>query len=112
MNASRLRLVTPDSLRTGLAEIRRRRRFTWIVFWTYVPAMVILLKLLGSWALPWAAFAWMGLLALAGIRVTTSRCPRCANYYHWSPGWHNAWARKCLHCGLPLRPKEADLVAP
>jgi hypothetical protein len=112
MVASTIRLTTPDSLRAGLEEIRRRRRLLWIVFWTYVPVMVLLFKLLGGWVFPWAAFAWMGLLGVTGIRVSLSRCPRCGERFHWSLAWHNAWARKCLHCGLPLRPKDAELVAP
>jgi hypothetical protein len=107
-----IRLTTPDSIRAGLEEIRGRRRVLWVVFWTYVPVMVLLYQLLGSWVFPWVAFAWMALLGVAGIRVTLSRCPRCGEGFHWGVGRHNSWTRKCLHCGLPLRPKAAELIAP
>jgi hypothetical protein len=47
MNTLNFRLTTPDILRAGLEDIRRRRRLLWIVFWTYLPMMVLLFGFLG-----------------------------------------------------------------
>jgi uncharacterized protein (DUF983 family) len=109
MTASPFRLVTSASLRDGLARIRRRRRIVWLVFWTYIPAMV-LMSLLGEWVFPWAAFAWMALLGVTSVQVSLSRCPRCGERYHWGSTWYSSWTRKCMHCGLPLRPTESELL--
>lgn len=97
-----LRLVTEKAIRAGLHDIRLRRRWFWLFFWAYLPAMAII-AMLGDWVFPWAAFAWMGFFLGASMYVWVSRCPRCGERFHYRRGFSNPWTRKCLHCGLHLR---------
>ena len=46
------------------------------------------------------AGAWMLAFAVASIRLTYWRCPRCHHYYFVGTLMVNQLARRCLHCGL------------
>ena len=47
--------------------------------------------------------AWMTLLIMISGFVVFSKCPRCNSLFHTTMLWGNPWARKCIHCSLPLR---------
>jgi hypothetical protein len=44
--------------------------------------------------------AWMLAYAVAGIRLTSWRCPRCRKEYFVGAILVNQLASRCLHCGL------------
>jgi hypothetical protein len=49
---------------------------------------------------------WLAVTVRLASRAAFSQCPRCRNYFHTSPGTPSFWnllARRCTHCGLPLR---------
>jgi hypothetical protein len=48
------------------------------------------------------AIAWMLFFALAGVRYNTFRCPRCGEWFFSTWWYHNSFARRCVHCKLPL----------
>ena len=66
------------------------------VFQTFVPAFFF-------------AGLWMLFLIVIGLRLSSWRCPRCAQCFSGT-WWYNKGflARKCVHCGLP---KYADGAA-
>ena len=72
----------------------------------YVPGVLVvgvsLNKLVGS-GIPvfLVAVGWMFALAFAGIALKTFPCPRCGKHFFRSWRYHNTFARKCVHCGLP-----------
>ena len=45
--------------------------------------------------------AWIAVLIMTMLRTAFWRCPRCGKPFHSRPGLTNAFARKCLNCGLP-----------
>jgi hypothetical protein len=108
---SELRLVTPSSLLAGLAQIRRRRRLQWIMFWTYIPGAGLLLWFFGWQLFPWIPIIWLGAFLVTGLQASLSRCPRCGQHFAHTLTWHNAFTQECLHCGLRLRATEAELRA-
>jgi len=103
----RVRYEVTSGFTRGLEEIRRWRRFVWIVFSLYIPVVMIIFFVFRSAQLTMgAALGWMGLCALAGIRASLSRCPRCGKRYHYKRPVSIPWTSKCLHCGLRLKTKE------
>jgi ABC-type Na+ efflux pump permease subunit len=105
----------------GLATIRRKRRFVWIIFFLYLPAVMlfgfILRSLLHSYfpkdtessLMMGVALFWMALFTFAIYRASFSKCPRCGKNFNiiikhrWSVGFCNPFARSCLNCGLKMR---------
>ena len=116
----------PTQIAAGLRRIRRAR---WAAFLALVavPAVFLVaglsiegLATLLSWSLeardrysPWLlappALAAIAVWIYTSFRVTSFRCPRCGDPFHQTAGFYNAWARRCLNCGLSLR---ADRKAP
>ena len=87
-------------------QFRRRRNVAWLVFAGYLPGVPALgLPLAGRFGseLPLYAIAALWLIAMlaAGVYAINWKCPRCGKPF-LRDGWiHNAFARSCLHCGLP-----------
>jgi len=102
MTESELGFITDKSVRLGLQDIRRRRRWAWFVFWAFFPAMAAIV-VLGESVVLWGAAAWMALWAGASVYAWIIRCPRCGGRFHFGGGLNNPWTRSCLHCGLRLR---------
>lgn len=90
----------PAHLAAGLAKIRKRRWFLWLVIIIYLPAMWIALQFTHSVSGTAPVFAiWFILLVIAAGLSAAARCPRCGNYYHMH-GLTLLYLRRCLHCGL------------
>jgi hypothetical protein len=94
---------------TGLREIRRRRRWIWFWVVSCVPAVWIVRRpfhalnagtvTLLLWAIGFVVSIALGMF---------SRCPRCGGLFfstHGSPTIWNLFGRKCMQCGLPLKPE-------
>jgi hypothetical protein len=110
MGEQPIRLITPESLRTGLNEIRRRRRLHWIVFLTFLPACAVLIRLFDSSPLSWLILAWPVAFIGTAQYAFSSLCPLCGDQFASRPGdWHNPWTQRCLHCGLRLRSTDPEL---
>ena len=97
-----------DIIQQGIIEIKNRRRWTWIVFFIYIPIVFAMYLITNSEIFAIAtAITWMILFAICSIRVAIIRCPRCGKRFHqYRSGilWvSNPWTRKCLHCGLKLK---------
>lgn len=88
---------------SGLEEIRRMRRMAWIVFFLFVPVIMLADLLPGDIVAPLVMGVWIILFCFSGFRVWLSRCPRCGERFHVKTWWHNIFARNCLHCRLPLK---------
>lgn len=86
----------------GLAKIRRRRWFLWVVLIVYLPTMWTTQQITHSFqaCMP-VFFVWLAFLIIAAAVSATAKCPRCCNYYHMH-GMALLYLRKCLHCQLPL----------
>ena len=55
------------------------------------------------------ALTWMVAFLGAGCLASFSRCPRCGKFFDIKHGafgwrWSRPFTRRCLNCGLPLRP--------
>ncbi len=97
------------TLSRGLARVRRRRWFLWIVILIYLPAIWASLRLTGSDAKTAVVFAvWFAFLLTASCAASFARCPRCGNYFHVH-GFVPLFGRRCIHCRLHLT---ADRRAP
>ena len=87
-------------------EYRKRRNLFLLAILGYVP-IVFLITLattrLFHTTTPGfvVAFGWMAFFAIAGIRFQTFRCPRCNKWFFAKWWYHNIFARRCVHCGLP-----------
>jgi len=110
MREPSVRLITPESLRAGLKEIRRRRRSHWIAFLALLPGVVFLIRFFSESPLSWLALAWLLAFAATTHYALASRCPRCGQPFGSRPGeGHNPSTQHCLRCGLPLRATESEL---
>jgi hypothetical protein len=91
----------------------KRYRFffhlTWILF-LFWPANIMVFPICWALNLPeslgycWA-LGYMGFLTFAWTRISWFRCPRCGLLFFcgdWAGmPYHNGFARRCVHCGLP-----------
>src|SRR5215207_4188595 len=99
----------PDvDIQGGLAEIRRRRRWFWAVFLTYLPGVALLGGLASGLtgreeSFSVVAIGWMAAFVVTSARVVLSSCPRCGEQFHSNGQWHHPWTQRCLNCHLPLR---------
>jgi hypothetical protein len=80
----------------------------------YLPLMVFLLGILGAIAAPVlqveaAVLGALPVLVVYGSGLTRWPCPRCGKPFHSTRWGYNAFARRCLNCGLP---RWADPSAP
>ncbi len=87
-------------------EYRRRRNLALFAFLGYVPFVfvfaVVTERLFHSTPPGFAvALGWMIFLAVASIRCQSFRCPRCRKWFFAKWWYHNSFARRCVHCGLP-----------
>ena len=89
-------------LSPGLARVRRRRLFLWIVLIMYLPTMWTTQQITRSFqgSLP-VFFIWFLLLLFFMALSAAAKCPRCGNYFHVN-GMALLYLRKCLHCQLHL----------
>ena len=104
------------TVNVGLERIRRMRRWIWGMWLLCLPIFGAL-GFVGRRLLPRAVVepiligfavvsmvSWVVLILREGL----ARCPRCQKVY--SIRWYVVsvpFAWRCLHCGLPLRPKPA-----
>ncbi len=85
-----------------LAAIRRKRIFLWLVFASYIPAIILAFTVgNGPPAATIVAILWLISAAIGGIMVSFSRCPRCNELFHMR-GVSTSWGRRCRHCNLIL----------
>lgn len=87
-------------------EYRRRRNLALFAVLGYVPLVIVFAmaseRLFHS-TTPFfvVAIGWAIFFVVAGIRCETFRCPRCGKWFFAKWWYHNAFARRCVHCGLP-----------
>jgi hypothetical protein len=87
-------------------EYRKRRNLVLFAFLGYTPIVfvigVVTIRLFHT-SMPFyvAAFSWMIFYAVASLRCTSFRCPRCGKWFFAKWWYHNGFARRCVHCGLP-----------
>jgi DNA-directed RNA polymerase subunit RPC12/RpoP len=88
-------------------EYRNRERLAWAISILGIPAAALLalpvslpLHSADPFGVTFALFivAWM----VSMVRVELFRCPRCGKRFFMKWYYSNMFARRCLHCGLPL----------
>jgi hypothetical protein len=87
-------------------DYRRRRRIFFVIWVTYVPGVFILSyplsKMFDSGMPVYAiAGAWMLAFVISSIYLSSFPCPRCHRSFFYTWWFHNPFARRCVHCGLP-----------
>jgi hypothetical protein len=93
-------------------ELKKRRNLALFAFIGYVPitfAFGLLTHHFFQSEKPVFVFAiaWMLFYAVAGNRCNNFHCPRCGKSFFSKWWYHNGFARRCVHCKLPLYgPKE------
>ena len=101
-----------DNYPAAMADYKRRRNFVFGAAATGVPAVLLigmpLDRVLHS-AMPSAVvgLAMLVVLFRAGDRFRKWRCPGCGETFHQKGMTGNAFARRCMHCGLAKRPSPA-----
>lgn len=87
-------------------DYRRRRNLAWVAFLGYVPVVfmvaVLSMRLFSTFTPAFVvAIAWMVFFAIAGNLALRFPCPRCGKWFFAKWWYHNSFARRCVHCGLP-----------
>jgi hypothetical protein len=87
-------------------EYRKRRNLALFAFLGYMPvAFVFALVTIRLFHTTTPAFiaasSWMMFHVVASMRFTSVRCPRCHKWFFRKWWYHNGFARRCVHCGLP-----------
>ena len=75
-----------DDYSASWREYRKRRNFLLFVFFGYVPIVglvaVAAMRLFSTTTPAFvAAFTWMAMYAIAGIRFQRFKCPRCGKWF-------------------------------
>ena len=80
------------------------------LFLSFLPTMGLLWYLTESDRVMFLSFwIWCAVYSASGLLVARSRCPRCGKFFDIKHGafglrWSRPFTRRCLNCGLPLRP--------
>lgn len=87
-------------------EYRKRRNIALFALFGYVPVVftvaLVSIRLFSTLTPAFVlAFAWMVFFAVAGNVVIRFACPRCGKPFFTKWWYHNTFARRCVHCGLP-----------
>jgi len=103
---------TAQEIEAGLNLIRARRKRMWLIFFGYIPFMVVAVNMIalvtGSPHVPESAvvilfvaygIVWLG----SGSAVSFSNCPRCHSSFFVGSMSINPFASKCGNCGLSLK---------
>ncbi len=96
----------------GWRDLKRRRIIFWAVFLGYIPGTMAVFLLVGlpvsaltgikpDYFFAAIALCWMVAFVVTSLRMTLFSCPRCKKSFFASWWYHNSFARKCVHCGLP-----------
>jgi hypothetical protein len=96
-----------DEYEVHWRELKRRRNLALFAFAGYVPitfAFGVLVENLFHSDKPVFVFAlsWMLFVAITGIRHSMFPCPRCGKWFFSTWFYHNGFARRCVHCKLPI----------
>ena len=86
-------------------EYYRNNIILWGLFAGFIPGVQILgflfVLIFDLNAIPWwIAFGWFIAFAVAVIRHSMWKCPRCHKPFYHKWWYRNAFTTKCLHCGL------------
>jgi ribosomal protein L37E len=87
------------------ADLRLRGHIWLAVTLGFVPGVPLLTAAIETIfrvdAFFWIGIAWMATFVGAAWHRTTFPCPRCgrAFFFNW---FQNPFARRCMHCGLPI----------
>jgi len=91
-----------NTLHQGLAKIRRRRWFLWLLIIIYLPAMMFAMRAPNAGQMIIAVFSvWLLLLIISVALLALARCPQCGHCFHMN-GYSFRPVRKCFNCGLHL----------
>src|SRR5690242_5130627 len=93
-------------------DYRKRRLVSWAVLLAYIPGVLVLFFGIGlpisvltgikpDYFFYLIAGSWMLACVIMGLRTELFHCPRCGKRFFATWWYHNAFARKCVHCGLP-----------
>jgi hypothetical protein len=87
-------------------EYRRRRNLAWFAFLGYVPVCftvgMLSMRVFSTFTPAFVvAIAWMVFFVIAGNLALRFPCPRCGKWFFAKWWYHNNFARRCVHCGLP-----------
>ena len=87
-------------------EYRKRRNLAWFAFLGYVPVVfgvgMFSVRLLSTLTPVFVvAIAWMVFFIITANRALRYPCPRCGKWFFEKWWYHNSFARRCVHCGLP-----------
>ena len=106
MNPTHARLRQMHNAVDPWRDYRKRRNLVLFAFLGYVPAVFVVGLVTVRWfhtTIPVfvAAFGWMAFYAVAGNLFVRFPCPRCGKWFFAKWWFHNTFARRCVHCGLP-----------
>ena|ERR1044071_3606847 len=86
----------------GLRLIRRRRLTVFTLFVLFGPFVFLFYKLFGEKIVMLAAFSFLLLYLIAGVRMQIARCPRCGERFHSPMSQGSGVVGKCANCHLPV----------
>ncbi|KAF0219529.1 MAG: hypothetical protein FD174_1989 [Geobacteraceae bacterium] len=99
---------TPEQERinAGLKRIRTFRKSLGVIVLGFIPVVYLLYLLeLDEWLFMSLGVAWVCLGVVIELVIGFSRCPACRGYFHVRGMTGNIFARKCMNCGVPLKPQ-------
>jgi hypothetical protein len=101
-----------ESEMDGFWAIRRRWRWMWLLFFTWLPAIAVASSIHHRLELV-VAIGWLVGWLFAGTLHAWSQCPRCGKRaFQNLPLWTNPWSRRCLHCETRLYWADEELGPP
>lgn len=95
-----------EETKKNLLKIQKKRRNCFILIASFFPAGVLISEVIIS---PISGILVLSLFLITGIcvaKVAFQKCPRCRQFFFFSPSWANGFTSKCLNCGISFKGKE------
>lgn len=91
---------------TSWQHYRKQSRLAWFLWLAFVPVVggvgVLITRFTReTFPIMILAVTWIIWWFVVSTRVGNFRCPRCDRPFFRAQWYHNSFARKCVHCGLP-----------
>jgi predicted membrane chloride channel (bestrophin family) len=97
---------TPDreKIAKGLKRIRTLRKLLLVIVIVFAPLVYLMaMEELPLGIVMSVGISWICLGVVIELMIGFSRCPACREYFHVRGMTGNLLARKCMHCGVPLK---------
>lgn len=99
--------TTDQHINAGLKRIRFLRRFLLVIVLLFAPLVYAMaMKELPLRLIMTVGIVWICVGVVVELFIGFARCPACRGYFHVRGMSGNILTKKCMNCGVALKPEE------